>query len=191
MRELLLVKASASTVQNSGDFPSLGIDGNRATSAVSMQDLSKGPVWIKFHLQRTVHVRKIALTYMYPDGWFDPKFSCVNRWNACVLAESNVSISLISGTEQISCGMWNLKSGRKAEDQVYEFQCEAEAEEVLLSKPNSNIALYELQLFGDYGRVYPPQPPDHRDSQCVCCISMLLKQKHKIISLVRRRFYQF
>ena len=89
---------------------------------------------------------------MYPDGWFDPNSYCINNWNNCVnIIDSNVSISLISKTKEKSCGIWNLRSGRQKEDQVYEFQCEAQAEEILLSKPNSNIAVYELQLFAEHG----------------------------------------
>ena len=154
--ELLLTQVSASSVRQPTEVPSLGIDGNRNIAAVSLATGSVGSTWMRYRFQRNVEVSKIVLMYMYAEGWFDPNFYCILNWNECLKFDSNVNISLGSKNEQTSCGIWNLKSGMQAEDQVYEFPCEAETEEILLSKPNNNIAVYELKvkLFGEYPKVF-------------------------------------
>ena len=155
-RELKLVKGSGSYIKYFNGLPHEAIDGNRTTKAVTVSSSLFDTLWLKFILPRKMNIKKVVILYMYIDGWHEQTHTCVTNWNGCIANDGNATIQLkLEGELQQDCGIWQIKHGNAKEDQVYEYDCDAVADEVFMFKEaakGTNIVIFEMKLYGNDGK---------------------------------------
>ena len=88
--------------------------------------------------------------YDFYTNWFIPERRCAQseaNFRQCVDKDSNVDVSVYQGeVEQKSCGTLQLTYGLEQSDQIYTLLCNAEGDNMRLSKVAGRILVFEVAV---------------------------------------------
>ena len=106
--------------------------------------------WLKLEFDKTYLINKVVIYYEFYTNWFNPERWCAQSdayFKQCVDKDNNVDVSVYQGeVEQKSCGTLQLTYGLEQSDQIYTLLCNAEGDNVRLSKVAGRILVFEVAV---------------------------------------------
>ena len=122
------------------------IDNDLSTIAATETDNGAG--WLKLQFGGTFFIHEIIIYHSFYTNWFTPTDYCVHsvsNYKECVDKHNNVDVSVYQGdVKQKSCGTLQLTYGQEQSDQIYTLICNAEGDNVKLSKSTGHLAVAEV-----------------------------------------------
>ena len=122
---------------------------NLATSAVVKTDNEMG--WLQLKLDRSYTITKIVLYLWFYNHWYHPNHWCmlsVKEFEICQATRDNIDVAVYQGEVKVnSCGVVKLTSQLDQADQVYTVECGIEGDNVMVSKTEGLISIFEIAVF--------------------------------------------
>ena len=132
---------------NEAEYRALyAIDADLSTRAATAT--ADGAGWLKLQFDRKYLIHKVIIYYRFYKNWYIDNDWCVQNeadYKKCVDGHNNVDVSVYQGdVQQKSCGTLQLTYGLEQSDQIYTLVCNAEGDNLKLSKNTGHILLYEV-----------------------------------------------
>ena len=132
---------------NEEDFKAAhAVDKDLSTAAIT--HTHNGAGWIKLEFHITYFINKVVIYYWFYTNWYNPSAWCAEseaNFKTCVDGHNNVDVSVYQGSvKQKSCGTLQLTYGLEQSDQIYTLICNAEGDNVRLSKVAGRILVFEV-----------------------------------------------
>ena len=132
---------------NEAEYTALhAIDNDLSTRAATAT--ADGAGWLKLQFGKKYLIHKVIIYYRFYTNWYIDNDWCVqneSNFNICVDDHNDIDVSVYQGeVKQKSCGTLQLTYGLEQTDQIYTLICNAEGDNVKLSKSTGHILVYEI-----------------------------------------------
>ena len=126
-------------------------------STIAATETNNGAGWLKLEFGKTFFIHSVIIYSMFYTNWFDPRSGCAQNeanFKICVDLHNNVDVSVYQGdVKQKSCGTLQLTYGLEQSDQIYKLICNAEGDNVKLSKSTGHLVVAEVAVIST-GKIF-------------------------------------
>ena len=109
-----------------------------------------GAAWLKLQFGKTYFIHYVMVYYRFYTNWYTSSGYCAqseSNYKVCVDDHNNIDVSVYQGdVKQKSCGTLQLTYALEQSDQIYTLICNAEGDNVKLSKSTGHLVVAEVAV---------------------------------------------